>query len=51
MKKFSIVIPVYNNEENIEDTVRFIVNHLDLFSNYLVEVVMVCDGSKDRSYD
>ncbi len=50
MKKFSIVIPVYNNEANIADTILYLVSHLHLFSGYTAEIIMVCDGSKDRSY-
>lgn len=50
MKKFSIIIPVYKNEKNIPITIDYIREHLSLFPNYEVEIVMVCDGSPDDSY-
>lgn len=50
-KKFSICIPVYNNEKNLPITIPYIMEHLSLFANYDVEVIMVNDGSTDHSYD
>lgn len=51
MKKlFSICIPVYKNEKNLPVTIPYIINHLDLFQEYDVEIVMVDDGSSDNSY-
>jgi dolichol-phosphate mannosyltransferase len=51
MKKISIIIPVYFNEDNLrplyEDMIDKILNH----SEYEWEIVMVNDGSKDNSYD
>ena len=49
-KKFSIVIPVYGNEQNLPITIPYIVDHLNLFPNYDVELIFVCDGSPDNSY-
>lgn len=50
-KKFSICIPVYNNEENLPITIPHIMEHLYLFDQYDVEIIMVNDGSTDASYD
>jgi len=50
-KLFSIVIPVYGNEKNLPITIPYIVEHLNLFSNYDVEIIMVCDGSPDHSWE
>ena len=49
-KKFSIVMPIYKNEQNLPTTIPYVIEHRDLFSQYDVELVMVCDGSPDRSY-
>lgn len=49
-KKFSIVIPVYGNEKNLPVTIPYIVEHLNLFPNYDIELILVCDGSPDNSY-
>lgn len=49
-KKFSIILPIYKNEGNLPVTVPFIMERLNLFSNYDVEIIMVCDGSPDNSY-
>lgn len=49
-KKFSIIVPVYGNEFNLPTTIPYIVEHLNLFSGYETELVMVCDGSPDNSY-
>ena len=49
-KKFSIVIPVYGNEKNLPVTIPYIVEHLNLFPDYEVELILVCDGSPDNSY-
>lgn len=50
-KLFSICIPVYNNEGNIPITIPYIIEHLSLFPEYEVEIVMVNDGSSDNSYN
>lgn len=49
-KKFSIIVPVYKNELNLPVTIPYIIEHLNLFPEYDVEVIMVCDGSPDNSY-
>lgn len=52
MKKlFSVVLPIYNNEKNLEVTIPYIVNKSRSFKGYDVEIIMVNDGSKDRSYE
>lgn len=43
----SIVIPVYNAEKTIYELVEELINTLS--SNYLLEIVLVNDNSKDRS--
>jgi glycosyltransferase involved in cell wall biosynthesis len=48
--KYSIIIPIYNEEENIEELVsrlQEVISKLDGES----EVIFVNDGSTDRSYD
>ena len=50
-KKFSIVIPIYNNSENLPITVPYVMENLKLFPDYEVELIMVCDGSPDNSYE
>ncbi len=47
---FSIVIPVYENEENIEDTIRTLMQLAQQLPHYDLELVFVNDGSKDNSY-
>ena len=50
-KKFSIILPIYGNEENLPVTIPYIIERLNLFPNYNIEIIMVCDGSPDNSYD
>ena len=47
MVKFSIIIPVYNESENIENLVLEIFNSLSLYENF--ELIIVDDGSRDNS--
>ena len=49
--KISIVIPVYYNEENLQPLYDDIKLKLLSQSDYEWELVMVNDGSGDRSYD
>ena len=51
MKKFSIILTVYKNEKNLPVTIPYIMDRLSLFLNYEVEVILVCDGSPDKSYE
>jgi len=48
MKEISIIIPVYNSQENIEELSRQI---NDALQDISFEVVFINDGSKDRSWD
>ncbi len=51
MKTFSIVVPVYNNEENIPGTVAELAALAKDLPGYRLELVFVDDGSADRSYE
>ena len=53
MKKlFSIIIPVYKNEKNLPITVPYILEQIPtLFPQYDIELVLVNDGSPDRSWE
>ena len=48
MKEISIIIPVYNSQENLEELSRQI---NDALLDISFEVVFINDGSKDRSWD
>ncbi len=50
-KTFSIIMPIYGNEKNLPITIPYVMEHLNLFEEYKVELVMVCDGSPDNSYE
>lgn len=50
-KMFSIVLPIYGNEKNLPVTIPYIAEHLDLFPDYDIELIMVCDGSPDNSWE
>ena len=50
-KKFSIVIPVYQNELNLDDTIPACMNFIKQISQYDVELIFVNDGSTDRSIE
>jgi glycosyltransferase involved in cell wall biosynthesis len=47
MNKFSIVIPIYNEEENIIRLIEEIIQHTKDYSNF--EIIIVNDGSTDQS--
>lgn len=49
--KISIVIPVYYNEENLISLYDDIKEKLYIHNEYEWELVMVNDGSKDKSYE
>ena len=49
--KVSVIIPVYFNEENLWPLYRDIKNKFINVIDYDYEIVMVNDGSQDRSYD
>jgi dolichol-phosphate mannosyltransferase len=51
MKSLDIVIPVYNESECIEETIKRVKITTDQLSNdYSVRVIIVDDGSKDDTY-
>lgn len=49
MKKISIVVPCYNEEDVIESFYQELINILHLLSNYCYEIIFVDDGSKDTT--
>ena len=49
LKKFSIVVPVYHNEENLPDTIPKLLKLRERLENYSLELIFVDDGSKDNS--
>jgi len=50
-KIFSIIVPVYQNELNLDDTLRKLIGLQASLPAYDLELVFVDDGSTDRSYD
>jgi glycosyltransferase involved in cell wall biosynthesis len=48
-KTFSIVVPVYFNEMNLADTIPQLLALQQKLAGYNLELVLVDDGSKDRS--
>lgn len=51
MKKISIVIPVYNEEEVLPQLYERLNNLTENVKNYELEILFINDGSKDRSLD
>lgn len=49
MKKISIVIPVYNEEGNVEHITEEIKKVFSLMQNYTYEIIFVNDGSRDET--
>ena len=47
MKKISVIIPVYNVEEYLEESLNSVVNQTIGINN--LEVILINDGSKDNS--
>ena len=50
-KTFSIVVPVFNNEPNIPETVPRLLALASELPGYRLELVFIDDGSSDRSYE
>lgn len=50
-KTFSIVVPVYQNETNLDDTVPKLLSLQESLPHYNLELVFVDDGSTDSSYN
>lgn len=50
-RSISVVVPVYNNQETLEDTSRQIIEvHQNHFQHLNLEIIFVNDGSKDNSW-
>lgn len=49
MKTFSIVVPVYQNQANLPSTVPALLALEEKLPGYRIELVLVEDGSRDRS--
>jgi len=50
-KTFSIVVPVFQNEANLPDTIPALLGLERALPQYRMELVFVDDGSRDRSLD
>jgi dolichol-phosphate mannosyltransferase len=48
MNTFSIIIPIYNEEENIENLVKEIFDSLNSYNKYF-EIILIDDASTDKS--
>lgn len=51
MKTFSIIIPVYFNEQNLPETIPQLLSLGDQLQGYQIELIFVDDGSGDRSLE
>lgn len=51
MKKISILIPCYNEEKSLSPLYEALTKLMDSLSNYEWEVLLVNDGSKDKTID
>ena len=51
MKRISIVVPCYNEEETVTIFYNTIIKIIDSLTNYNFEIVFVNDGSKDRTVE
>jgi len=51
MKKFSIIIPVYFNELNLNDSIPKLLDLKKNLVDYELELIFVDDGSKDKSLE
>lgn len=49
MKKISIMIPTYNEEENIAQIVGCVIEELEKLSKYDYEIIVIDNDSKDRT--
>lgn len=50
-KIFSIVVPVCQNESNLDDTITKLLSLREKLPEYRLELVFVDDGSRDSSYE
>ncbi len=51
MKKITIIIPAYNEEESLPFLYERLENLIDRIENYEFEILFVNDGSKDKTID
>ena len=51
MKKFSIIIPVFFNEQNLPEIVPELLKLKEKLPAYELELIFVDDGSKDQSLE
>lgn len=52
IKTISVVIPVFNNQETIEETcIQIFKEHAEHLREYVLEILCVNDGSKDGSWE
>lgn len=51
MKKISIIVPAYNEEESLPYLFERLNKLMDEVNNYEFEILFVNDGSKDRTYE
>lgn len=49
MKKISVVVPCYNEEDVIETFYEELINTLETIRNYSYEIIFIDDGSKDST--
>jgi len=49
MKKIDIIIPIYNEEENVLNLYKRLVNVIDTISEYQFQILFINDGSKDTT--
>ena len=51
MKKISIIIPVFNEEQSLNDLYTAVNSLMNDNTEYIWEVMMIDDGSTDHSLD
>lgn len=51
MKKISVIVPCYNEEDVVETFYQELINTLEQIHNYSYEVIFVDDGSKDNTLE
>lgn len=49
--KFSIIVPVYQNEKNLDDSIPKLLSLKEKLANVTLELIFVDDGSSDASYE
>ena len=49
MKKISIIVPIYNEEESLPFLRNRLLNTINKIKNYEFQILLVNDGSKDNS--